>query len=157
MCHQFFELKKVENHQSNDCGPQCACWYSRQHKHKPKQFLKILLYFFSMSDPFMGVRRGGQEGALAPPPHLAGQNSVFGLEIVCFKAFFRQIVCFLNVLYNRIISITVICRKEQISESISSTFYESVFRTKCWHQNLQSCVLGLKFWGQKFHTKNARI
>jgi len=35
-------------------------------------------------------------------------------------------------------------------ESISSTFYERVFCTKFWDQKLQSCVLGLKFFGTKF-------
>jgi len=32
-------------------------------------------------------------------------------------------------------------------ESISSTFYSSIFCAKFWHQKLQSCVLGLKFFG----------
>jgi hypothetical protein len=42
----------------------------------------------------MGVRRGGQEGALAP---LAGQKvcfSSFLKKIICFRHLFRQIVCF---------------------------------------------------------------
>jgi len=33
--------------------------------------------------------------------------------------------------------------------SISSTFYARVFRTKFWHQKLQSYVLGLKFFATK--------
>jgi len=34
-------------------------------------------------------------------------------------------------------------------KSISSTFYARVFCMKFWHQKLQSCVLGLKFFGTK--------
>ncbi len=43
---------------------------------------------------------------------------------------------------------------------ISSTFYTIVFRTKCWRQKLQSCVLGLKLeksCRKDFHTKNAHV
>jgi len=38
-------------------------------------------------------------------------------------------------------------------ESISSTFYACIFCTKFWHQNLQSSVLGLKFFGAKISYK----
>jgi len=41
--------------------------------------------------------------------------------------------------------------------SFSSTFNVRVFRTKFWRQKLQSCVLGLKFFGTKFLTKNAPV
>ncbi len=34
-------------------------------------------------------------------------------------------------------------------EAISSTIYECVFHTKFWCQKLQSCVLGLNFFGAK--------
>ncbi len=36
-----------------------------------------------------------------------------------------------------------------ILQSISSTFYASIFCTKFWCQKSQSCVLGLKFFGEK--------
>ncbi len=40
--------------------------------------------------------------------------------------------------------------------SISSTFYAHVFHKKCRHQQLQSCVLGLKFfWRQNIGAKCA--
>jgi len=42
-------------------------------------------------------------------------------------------------------------------ESISSMFYALIFRTKFWHQKLQRWLLGLKFWGQKFCTKNGHV
>ena len=49
----------------------------------------------------MGVRNGGQEGALAPPPppSLAGQNSMFfdlfsEKYVAYFLVLFRQISCF---------------------------------------------------------------
>ncbi len=38
--------------------------------------------------------------------------------------------------------------------SISSTFYACIFCTKFWRQKLQSCVLGLKFFGTKILCKN---
>jgi len=39
-------------------------------------------------------------------------------------------------------------------ESILSTFYASVLCTKFWHLKLQSCVLGLKFFGAKISATN---
>ncbi len=44
--------------------------------------------------------------------------------------------------------------------SISSTFFARIFRTKAhfWHQNfVQSWLLDLKFWRQKFRTKNVCV
>ncbi len=44
-----------------------------------------------------------------------------------------------------------------VLESISSTFYANVFRTKVWRPKLRSWLLGLKFWRQKFCTKNVSV
>jgi len=46
---------------------------------------------------------------------------------------------------------------ERKLESISSTFYKSVFCTKFWRQKLQSCFLGLKFFGAKISAQNACV
>jgi len=42
-------------------------------------------------------------------------------------------------------------------ESISSTLYARIFRTKFWCQKLQSYLLGLKLGRQKFCTKNVLV
>jgi len=41
--------------------------------------------------------------------------------------------------------------------SISSTFYTHLFASIFWRQKLQSCVLGLKFFGAKISAKKARV
>jgi len=46
-----------------------------------------------------------------------------------------------------------------VLESISSTFYARVFRSKFWRQKLRSWLLGLKLkegWGQKSAKKVSR-
>jgi len=40
---------------------------------------------------------------------------------------------------------------------ISSTFYARIFRAKFWLQKLQSCVLGLNFFGTKILVKKAPV
>jgi len=44
-----------------------------------------------------------------------------------------------------------------IQESILSTFYIQIFCTKFWRPKLQSCVLGLKFFGAKTLAQNAGV
>jgi len=89
----------------------------------------------------------------------------YGWTSKIFLRVLQQNICFTLLKTNKVFILTKLHFSRPIQRScafkelgsISSTFYVRIFCTKFWCHKLENCVLGLKFWPQKFCTKNACV